>query len=707
MIAAMLPPMLLCETARDGRTDSEHLAIFASQLAALGLPARVDVGAVPERAGLHLQFDFAPLLSDRALRPGDTLALLAADQLNDRTLLRLRRLAGDTGVAVRAFGSFSATQTALGARARLAYVLGSEPELFDLGPGAGRTAPPFGVPPLAPRPRGEAPRVLLVGPDLKDPAQVAALSALAPRRGLRFAVLTDSRTKHDWIAAHGHALPIFAYGEALPLTLAGRTDLAVCFSRIEGSFRLQTLVANLLLAGVPLLDGTAGHLNACENDAFVPAPPGIVGLDAFLDAEILPNLHRIGENVLASRAAITVRPGRVLAFLGAPPATAPARPLRKPGPAAGGVVFVPTNGVGLGHARRCTLIAREMAADRPRPVFAAFASCTPLVKAQGFDAMPLIGRSKLHAQSHEHDLGNYLRLRALTAGARTLVFDGGYIFDSIYRTALEPGIAGIWIRRGLWRSEQDNSIALDREKAFDRVIVPEEAFPELNTSYSRGPQVASVGPIVQALHLDETARATFRAELAEHFGRPFERLAVSLLGSGVAGARGSQVQALCGLFERRSDTLHLVVVWPNATLEPAWFGWRNSRIVRTTRAAVLTAAADVTVTAAGYNSFHEVLYNRVPAIFVPQSANFMDDQHARARAAAERGLGALVEAHELMTLERLVGRYLDDGEAEAIRARLAFAQLPEPGARRAAALIEETTYGPDAVELDPVADRQG
>ena len=78
---------------------------------------------------------------------------------------------------------------------------------------------------------------------------------------------------------------------------------------------------------------------------------------------------------------------------------------------------------------------------------------------------------------------------------------------------------------------------------------------------------------------------------------------------------------------------------------------------------------------------------------------------ARARAAAERGLGALVEAHELLTLERLVGRYLDDGEAEAIRARLALVELPEPGARRAARLIEETAYGARAVELDPVADR--
>ena len=58
-----------------------------------------------------------------------------------------------------------------------------------------------------------------------------------------------------------------------------------------------------------------------------------------------------------------------------------------------------------------------------------------------------------------------------------------------------------------------------------------------------------------------------------------------------------------------------------------------------------------------------------------------------------------------MTLERLVCRYLDDGEAEAVRARLAAAELPGPAPRRAAELIEETAYGPDAVEHDPVADR--
>ena len=296
---------------------------------------------------------------------------------------------------------------------------------------------------------------------------------------------------------------------------------------------------------------------------------------------------------------------------------------------------MPTNGVGLGHAQRCALIASTLGGRSTRPVFAAFPSCMQLVKSQGFDVMPLVGRSPLHAQSHEHDLVNYLRLRALCAGARALVFDGVYVFGSVYRTVLDGGIRGVWICRGLWQATQDNSVALDREKAFDRVIVPGEAFEELNRSYSHGDHLHPVGPVVQTVTLSPGSKNDLRAGLAERFGKRFDRLAVSLLGAGVAADRGAQIQALCGLFERRSDTLHLVLVWPSATLEPAWFGWRNSRVVRTEHAAVLAAAADIAITAAGYNSFHEVLYNRIPAIFVPQTGS-LHGRPARPRPGSQR-----------------------------------------------------------------------
>jgi hypothetical protein len=367
--------------------------------------------------------------------------------------------------------------------------------------------------------------------------------------------------------------------------------------------------------------------------------------------------------------------------------------------------MMPTNGVGLGHAQRCLLIAEEIDRSRVAPVFAVFPSCAGLVKTYGFDAIPLVPRSALHAETHANDLPNYVRLRALAEDSGALVFDGGYVFDSVYRTILERRLRGVWIRRGLWQANQDNTTSLDREKAFERVVVPSEAFEELNVAYSHGDHVHRVGPIVRRDALDAVRRRTLRAQLAERYGSTFERLVVTQLGGGVAADRGAQIQAICGTLERRSDVLHLVLSWPTAVVEPGWFRWRRSRVVRTHHAGVLAAAADLCLTAAGYNAFHEVLYGARAAIFVPQTGAFMDDQRARATAVHERGLAGFVEPHQLTTLEREIARHLDGGEGEAVRQRLRTLELPTPGNAHAAHLITELFDADAPLERAAGADR--
>ena len=141
--------MFLCETAGAAGSDIEDLAVFASQLVALGMPARVAVDSVPENPGRNLQFDLAPHLFDGTLSPGDGLVLLAADQLTDEALPRLRRIVDGAEMSVRAFGCFARPETALGVRARLAYIFGRDPILSDVAtadPSFRSPAPAFGVP---------------------------------------------------------------------------------------------------------------------------------------------------------------------------------------------------------------------------------------------------------------------------------------------------------------------------------------------------------------------------------------------------------------------------------------------------------------------------------------------------------------------------------------------------------------------------------
>jgi hypothetical protein len=227
---------------------------------------------------------------------------------------------------------------------------------------------------------------------------------------------------------------------------------------------------------------------------------------------------------------------------------------------------------------------------------------------------------------------------------------------------------------------------IERERAFRSVIVPGEAFPELNVDYSRGAHVRSVGPIVQPR--PAVARDALRDRLSRTLGMTFDTLVVSMLGGGVASDRTAQAQAVAALLERRPGCLHLVVVWPNSRVTPGLSGWRNTRLVRTRQSLELSAAADLVVAAAGYNTFHELLYAGTPAIFIPQVAAYLDDQERRARAASDRDLAETVLEHEFLLLERRIGDILERGRGDALRKTLGEFPLPETGNLAAARLIE-------------------
>ena len=282
--------------------------------------------------------------------------------------------------------------------------LGREPELFDVSPARLPTpdAPlPRSACPVARRPDGRPakapPRLLLVGPDLEDPVQAAALARSRRRRSLRAMVLTNSKSKQAWIAAHGRDIPFFHYGEILPLALAERTDICVFF----GEDRPQLSTAD------------AGREPARQRDRRCSTAAPTTGLrNAQRCLHRRASRHPRPRQLSRRRDPSEPRPDRrrmcatsraaASGVSGAGPAV-PRRPEGRsrrhharaapPAAAAGGIVFMPTNGIGLGHAQRCALIASALGPERPRPVFAAFPSCMRMVKSHGFDVMPLIGRS--------------------------------------------------------------------------------------------------------------------------------------------------------------------------------------------------------------------------------------------------------------------------------------------------------------------------
>lgn len=691
---------------------SEAAAVLVASLRDAGLPAGLLGSSIPPGLPYNRACDIALLIAPAAPSARDRLLVLSGQTASDAYVSSLRRFAGaGLGRTILA-ARLESRQHDIGLRAKFGYALGQDPDVLALADDSvsllgSSLGPIFGIDRSGGTPADPALRVLLVAPVISDSKGKAGLQSLAVSRRLKVTVLTDGESKTA-LRKSGLALPVYHYGEVpLRVHVAG-TDIAVFCQAVPRSFAMRMLLADLAASGAGLLDASDGFVNRQREPAFLPAPSDPNALAGFLLAELgnaIGDLKQLARDSALARTAKenlaalrrTLGDGEAgVSESTSGPATAPgtARPRSGTTPAPerqrDRIVFMPTNGVGLGHAQRCSLVAGELAQNpAASPVFAAFPSCLRLIKSYGFDVMPLVAKSPLHAEPFANDVVNAVRLDPLLNRTAAFVFDGGYVFNSVVQTILGTRTPSVWIRRGLWQPGQDNAVALDREKVFDRVIVPLEAFSELNEDYSTGAQIVRVGPIVQQIALSQADRDSLRSGLAERFDLSFRHLVVTMLGGGVAADRSAQTTAVAASLARRSDVLHLVVVWPTATVDPGLFCWPNTRVVRTHHASVLAAAADLFVSAVGYNSFHEALYNRIPTIFVPQMAAFMDDQRSRAVAAAERGLARLVEPHELATLDQTLARMLDRGDAEALRSRLHALDLPEPGATAAAACIAD------------------
>lgn len=682
--------MILIEAGE--RTDKAFDAklLVATQLAARGHRVVLDDRTRPEKLERYQKYEAASFLADLGTVTLTRVILIGAESVGQETMMGLRGMRLGAEVAVSVVGRFADRQSAIAARAKVAYAIGREPDLVDLATLQGLPLVASAISPLAaaptPVPPDRLPHLFVVLPQeaLEDPQTLPILSAVDNLPDYRLNVILPGKGKEQVKASRHAGLTVFGYSELSPAAFARLADIAAFFGDGVPGERMAAFALDLMRSGRVAIDCTSGGGFLTGGAPVLRGPEEIAALANYVQHTVLVNRGEIGRQARKSPWLTTHAVEALESALGlvAAAGVAPA-----PAPAPGRVVFVPTNGIGLGHARRCTLIAEAMG-DGADPAFAAFPSCVPLVRDRGFDCLPLVQKSPDHPEDHANDLVNYLRLRRVLRAGDRLVFDGGFVFDSIHRTILEHGLDATWIRRGLWQAGQALATALDRERAFARVIVPGEAFAELNTDRSSGAHVRSVGPIVQRLRQpDAASRAARRVALGETLGREVGELVVTMLGGGVAADRTAQMQALAAMLDARPGCLHLIVVWPGAVAPAGLGSWKNTRVVQTQNALALCQLADLVISATGYNSFHELLYHAVPTIFVPQMATFMDDQERRARAASDRGLAETVLAHELLLLEREVRAFLDAGKADRLRSALAVVDLPAPGNDDAAAVI--------------------
>ncbi|MFN0113222.1 MAG: glycosyltransferase [Paracoccaceae bacterium] len=686
--------MILIEAGHDGLEAFEAKLLFAGALAAAGHRPLIDDRTLPPDLAPDLRYEAAPYLCDpEGVRP-QTLILIGGESVDGLRVTAIRGLASGLR-KVALIGRFAGWQDRQLALARIAHAAGREPLVADLSellprPWPCQTATPLFAPAypsgLIPDPSRRRLLLLLESEQVEDPAQRSGLLALAqsPKLALRVILPASARSQAENLSALG--LPSYRDTELSPAALAASVDLVAFAAGAPASQRAAAIGVAALLRGAVLLDLTPDAALGAAGAPALRAPPDLFALGAFIEGSVIPDLSRLARATAESPWATAADLDRLERAIGLTRPTAPQPEALPPDPPPDAKLwFLPTNGIGLGHARRALHLAAAVP-DPGRVAFFAHGSCATLLSGSGRPVAGLVARTGDQLERLSADILNFLRLRRHLRQGDLIVFDGGFVYDAVLRALGETGARGIWVRRGLWQPGQATQRLLEREKAFPRVIVPGEAFDELDRPVSWGPKIATVGPIVNPLPALGEGRRVLRDRLAALTGRPFTHLVVTMLGAGVAADRSPQLVYLAHLIARRPDILHVMLAWPGSVVPRGLYGWANSRVVHTTRAPELTAAADTLISAAGYNSFHEALYNRVPTIFVPQMAPYMDDQEARAKAAAKRGLAAAVKAEDLMQLGRTLDEFLE-GRAEEVRAVLAKADLPAPGTAAAAAII--------------------
>ena len=679
--------MLLCETASTRDDAMDVLAVFASQARGCGIPMAIHRHSLPPNLPAQKLYELAPFVTEASAAAVKGLVVIGADKVPDDSLRRIRRLASGHPIPTTAYGIFETEQQRISATSRLAYALNAEPRICDIRdiPGfPSGCAPVFSCPldkRVAPKPR-----VAFVLPRIGNSGTLGAIRALAASQSFEVALVTEGKSKAEWIGKLDGQVPVWHLGELMPRSLALRFDIALLCEKPLKWYRYQTFIANLVATGAALIDTTDERHWSSLPDGIVHGNLDGASLLSWLRQDIVPSLADLAAAQARSKLSALFAPPAEIALADTAVEPALRRPRADREAGAGRIVFMPTNGVGLGHAKRCSQIARAL--DRPRrAVFAAFPSCLQLLNNAGFDAMPLVSKTP-HRGNNTNDLVNHARLDELCSGASGFVFDGGYVFESVLRTAADNRIPSVWIRRGLWQETQNNSIAIDRSKIFDRIIVPTEAFHELNHAAPAARNAVEVGPIVQRIETSPEGIAALRRSVQERLGMEGRKLVVTMLGGGVAADRRAQINAICTHLAARPEVLNLLVIWPTAVADPAWFSHRNTAVVQSYHASALIGAADLFISAAGYNSFHEAVYGGIPTIFVPQMATYMDDQRARARAASDRGLALLVEPWETLRLTRVIDECFE-GRAGELRDRLRRVNLPAIGNTAAARVIEE------------------
>ncbi len=338
----------------------------------------------------------------------------------------------------------------------------------------------------------------------------------------------------------------------------------------------------------------------------------------------------------------------------------------KPDPA---VLFISTNGIGMGHLTRTIAMARRIQAPL-KPVLVTMSRGAAVAEDFGLhvDFIPYHNYLGVDETTWNAALRDEMKALIDGHGARVVVFDGNSPFQGLLDALAErPHVWSIWSRRGMWRANS-NPQFVKREKHFDAVIEPRD----LASAFDVGPTASSTN----LTRFVDPIRLLDRHEiLPKDVGRAQLGLAANtttfLIQLG--GGNNFDMRLIRDLTLRhlgnRPDVEVVILDWKiSSTALPETLP-ANTKSVSTFPISRYLNAFDATVSAVGYNSFHEAIDAGLPAILVPNENPSQDDQLARANFAARHGAALVARRDQPENLIAALQTILDpEKRLEMVRA---------------------------------------
>lgn len=344
------------------------------------------------------------------------------------------------------------------------------------------------------------------------------------------------------------------------------------------------------------------------------------------------------------------------------------------------ILFITSNGSGMGHLSRCLAVAAEAERQGCRTAVLTLSMAYEVVRQSGYPVMyhPSSAASPWSVSTWNRSFARFLQTRLSADRPDLVMFDGTAVYRGVTQTCRRLETPLVWLRRGMWK-DSVSRVQYDRPlDVSDFVIVPGEVTGDAPHDQK---EVAYVGPISQASQIEILdADKAKRALGLESQGR----YALIQVGSAQLEDQSAVAASIECLNSLGTDLIPVVLVSPIADQDIEIMG----AVVVHGRypLAPYLKAFEFGVCSAGYNSVHENLTVGLPAVYIPNTAAVTDDQTARAELVAESGMGLV--ARSTAELHVALRSILDDRKGATMRSALATRSVEDGGGATVLAMMD-------------------